>query len=302
MRVLVALATVAAMLLSLAGFASAQFSDVDADADYADAVELLAELKVAQGYPDGTFGVNNNMTRQEFAAFVVRAMGREAMAQSFSNARTAFRDDAEIAPWARGYVYVATQARIINGYPDGTFRPNGQVTQAEAITMIVRALGFSAYAEKLGAWPTGYLLAAEELRVSDGLTVVAGLPMTRGEMAIALKNALAASYRYNANSNELEQVANGENSWLRKAHGYTAAQWREVAGDVTKVTGEFKRTRAGNRIELANGNVYKLHVDRGAVDVRVTFNDGDPHLATDVGPWDPDADKSIEEGDRVTLT
>src|SRR5690606_6654161 len=98
LRMLVALATVAAMMLSLAGIASAQFSDVDKDADYADAVELLAELKVAQGYPDGSFGVDNPMTRQEFAAFVVRAMGREAMAQSFSNARTAFQDDAEIAP------------------------------------------------------------------------------------------------------------------------------------------------------------------------------------------------------------
>ena len=65
LRVLVALATVAAMLLSLAGFASAQFEDVDEDAAYADDVEFLYELGITTGISATEFGPDQTLTRAE---------------------------------------------------------------------------------------------------------------------------------------------------------------------------------------------------------------------------------------------
>jgi hypothetical protein len=60
------------------------------------------------------------------------------------NAQTGFADDASISSWARGFVDVATTNRILNGYPDKTFRPQGTATRAEACAMIESFLRLTA--------------------------------------------------------------------------------------------------------------------------------------------------------------
>ena len=51
-----------------------------------------------------------------------------------------FSDSAKISAWAKDAVAVAANAEIIKGYPDGSFRPQGQATRAEAVTVVVKAL------------------------------------------------------------------------------------------------------------------------------------------------------------------
>lgn len=243
LRMLVALATVAAMMLSLAGIASAQFDDVDKDASYADDVELLYDLGITTGISETEFGPDQALTRQQFAVFVIRAQKQAGLADSFANWRTSFSDDASIAPWARGAVYLATSSGIINGYPDGTFRPNNPVTTAEALTMLVRALGFKTYAESKGGFPAGYLIAAQELGLDDGLTLAdANLPMQRWEMAVALVNALNASRAKNDDGSPKEDATT---SWL-------AALWNEeptfaFEGKVGTIRTSSQRIDVGNR-------------------------------------------------------
>ncbi|MHB8985199.1 MAG: S-layer homology domain-containing protein, partial [Eubacteriales bacterium] len=53
---------------------------------------------------------------------------------------TGFRDNGEISPWAAGSVAVAVANGVIEGYPDGTFRPWGNTTRAEAVTVIAGTL------------------------------------------------------------------------------------------------------------------------------------------------------------------
>ena len=52
------------------------------------------------------------------------------------NAKTSFTDDAGISSWARGFVVVAVKDGLLKGYPDGSFRPQGDATRAEACAMI----------------------------------------------------------------------------------------------------------------------------------------------------------------------
>jgi len=52
----------------------------------------------------------------------------------------AFTDSAKISAWARSAVAAAAEAEIINGYPDGSFQPQGQATRAEAAVIFVRAI------------------------------------------------------------------------------------------------------------------------------------------------------------------
>jgi hypothetical protein len=169
------------------GFAAAKFSDVTNE-DLSDALARLVALKIIDGYPDGTFKPNNNITRAEFAKVVVTSLGLGNAAQ-YAQGMTKFKD-VTAAHWASGYIKVASDLGVVNGYPDGTFKPENNVTYAEAITMIVRALGYEPKAKALGGYPGGYLAIATEKEITDGVNVVGNLPATRGDVAIMLDNSL----------------------------------------------------------------------------------------------------------------
>ncbi len=57
-----------------------------------------------------------------------------------ANVKLSFRDSADIAAWAKEAVATAVKGGIMKGYPDNTFRPNGNATRAEAVTVIVNAI------------------------------------------------------------------------------------------------------------------------------------------------------------------
>ncbi|SHM15127.1 S-layer homology domain-containing protein [Caldanaerovirga acetigignens] len=169
------------------GFAAAKFSDVK-DEDLSDALARLVALKIIDGYPDGTFKPNNNITRAEFAKVVVTSLGLGNAAQ-YAQGMTKFKD-VTAAHWASGYIKVASDLGVVNGYPDGTFKPENNVTYAEAITMIVRALGYEPKAQALGGYPGGYLAIAAEKGITDKVNVVSTLAATRADVAKMVNNSL----------------------------------------------------------------------------------------------------------------
>src|SRR5690606_4905780 len=182
-RSLIALMVALSMLFAMSVTAgAAPFSDVDEDAPYADAFQLLKDLKIFEGYGDGTVGPNDNLTREQFAVVVVRALGATNAANNLANFVTHFTDDADISDWARGAVAYAS-ASIIQGYPDGSFRPQANVTYAEAYTMLIRALDLEAAVK--GPWPIGVINLAHEIGLTDGINGAANAPITRADMAVA---------------------------------------------------------------------------------------------------------------------
>lgn len=154
---------------------AAPLSDV-AGEDFEDAVNVLTELGVVSGYPDGTYKPDNIVTRAEMAVIVVRALGLADYATGVSS----FSDMA--GHWSNPYVAYATSLGVIAGYPDGTFKPDATVTYDEAATMLVAALGFTP--ESLpGTWPANYVVKAKSLGILDGIKAgPAGA--TRGDIAI----------------------------------------------------------------------------------------------------------------------
>ncbi len=174
------------MVVSTVAFA-ANFSDVAATSNYSTPINVDADLGLITGYTDGTFKPEGEITRAEFAAIVVRLLGQEAQA-SAAAASTAFAD-VPATHWAAGYINIATQAGIIKGYGNGMFGPDALVNYEDAITMIVRALG---YEPAIGAagYPTGYLTKAGELGITDGVNGINGVPANRGTVATIAFNAL----------------------------------------------------------------------------------------------------------------
>jgi len=163
--------TVITLVVSMVGTAFA-FTDVDSGAKYAGDFELLENIGVYQGYPDGTAKPDNEITRAEFAAVVVRMLDKEGTAEAVETQETSFLDDALFADWVRGYIIVANSLEIINGYPDGTFRPANNVTFAEAIAMLARALDLDEAAAS-GTWPGNYPLLGVKTGLTDGVSPVA---------------------------------------------------------------------------------------------------------------------------------
>lgn len=117
------------------GTAVSPFIDVDDD-DYG--VVSIAYCKahnIISGYDDGTFKPDATITRQEAASMIVKAMGVSKVSDEL------YPDDSTIAGWAKDAVYKAKAAGLMKGYEeDGTFRPTGKITRAEAASIMVNAL------------------------------------------------------------------------------------------------------------------------------------------------------------------
>ena len=110
------------------------FSDVEEGQWFNMAVSTLAKLGIIQGYPDGRFGFSDNITRAEFVTMTARFF-----AASDESGASPYHDVFD-GHWAAKYIVSAYNAGIVLGYPDGTFRPETQISRAEAITMMNRLL------------------------------------------------------------------------------------------------------------------------------------------------------------------
>lgn len=92
-------------------------------------LESSNHVAYIMGYPDGTVGPNNSITRAEVVTILTRLFDAENKARYASSSST-FSDVSGNA-WYNSYVAMAQKAGIINGYSDGTFRPNSKITRAE---------------------------------------------------------------------------------------------------------------------------------------------------------------------------
>ena len=108
------------------------YTDVPADAWYNNAVSTLSNAGIIDGYEDGTFKPDGNITRAEFATIAVRFF------EATYDGEDLFSDIA--GHWAQDYINEAANAGIVDGYPDGTFRPQQYITRAEAMTMVNRTI------------------------------------------------------------------------------------------------------------------------------------------------------------------
>ena len=182
------LALVVALTMVFTTVAFASYPDVDAAANYSGAVELLSALEVLQGDENGNFNPDNTITRAEFAAVVCRALGLEGSAASAKGA-TMFTDVAA-DHWASGYINLASQQGIVNGKGNGIFDPEGNVTYAEAVKMLVVAIGYEPMAATKGGYPAGYLSVANSTKMTAGVGGSSDAAALRSTVAMLTANAL----------------------------------------------------------------------------------------------------------------
>ncbi|MFH1710037.1 MAG: PorV/PorQ family protein [bacterium] len=93
----------------------------------------LATVGLIEGYPNGTFQADRALSRAELATLLVKSKGIEPPAVT-----TRTFKDMPPSHWAARYVKSALAMGLVNGYPDGTFKPNNKITRTEGVVVLTR--------------------------------------------------------------------------------------------------------------------------------------------------------------------
>ena len=195
MKKLLAMVLALVMTLSLAVSANAFKDDKDVSADYAEAVAVLNGMDVFKGYEDGSFKPQGNITRAEVATIIYRIYTGDVAKNDKSGLYSTYNKFSDMtgAGWAAGYIGYCANAELVKGYPDGTFKPSGNVTGYEVLAMILRAVGYDKNGEFSGAdWSLNVAKYAEQLGVLKNVakTTNLGAPATRELVAEILFRAI----------------------------------------------------------------------------------------------------------------
>lgn len=139
------------------------YSDVDISSPYCKAIIEMGKLGIFEGYGDGTFGAYNPINRAETVKVILRALNKPIQAAGGSDA--GFFDVKESA-WYMNYVYTARVMGVINGYPDGSFKPAKTVNRVELLKIFLGASGtylpacsYAPYADTPASYGTKWYLS-----------------------------------------------------------------------------------------------------------------------------------------------
>lgn len=152
-------------------------------------VKFLTDNGYVQGDKNNDLMLDKNLTRAQFATLLARLDGKDEVAKAMKTLGTKFTDVTE-AHWAIGYINFAAGKAWVNGYPDGTFGPERDVTYAEIATVLVRYLGI----DTMGfSYPVDYVAKAYEMGLMKGLPEIENhkQPATRKDMFQMLYNTIS---------------------------------------------------------------------------------------------------------------
>lgn len=196
------------ILLLIIAFAMLSTNIPAVYASEADVTGLLAGLKIMQGDPDGNMRLDDYVSRAEFAKIAVAASPYKDFVAV--NSRVSPFKDVSALHWAAPYVQVAIAGGLCKGYLDSTFRPDQTVLFEEAVTMMLKTLGYKD-ADFGASWPYGQIGTARSIGLTKKVSATEGQYMTRRDVANLVYNTLdtkMVSSTYNYSSNVSYQNSN----------------------------------------------------------------------------------------------
>ena len=253
--------TMATAAILISGISIPSFAALPSDVigtDYEEAAKVLGAFEIMVG--DGSdFRPNDTITRSEVTKVAVALKGLSGVA----NTQTATKfPDVREGHWATGYINVGTSEELVFGDGEGNFRPDDIITYNEAVTILVRALGYEPQAKSKGGYPGGYLSAGNSTGLTSGVTVAAARSrgITRGQVAQLAYNALDIK--------TMEQVGFGDNAKFEvtdETLANAAHNAEKIEGMVSAIGSSALQGSGVERGEIViDGKTYKT----GDADVR----------------------------------
>lgn len=201
-----------------------EFADLDATDDSYEAISYFKVSGVLVGYSDGTFKPDNSVNRAEFLKIVMEATGKNAV-----NSANCFTDVSD--EWFASYICTAKDLGLVDGYPDGNFRPAQDINFVEASKIIAEAFDLALEANSAsGEWFAPYVFALEYIYAIPVSVDSFDKKITRSETAeiawrVATDNSSESSKTYTdlkveptvssagSSSIVLSDLGNGSVSW-----------------------------------------------------------------------------------------
>ncbi len=216
------------------------FPDVPDGHIFQKSIETLVQAAVIDGNPDGTFRPNENVNRAAMLKMLYKARGKTPDPLSVR-----CFPDVEIGSWYEQFVCDAAARRFVNGYADGTFRPDSPVNRVEALKMIMTVfeLPLETMTDdnreivnfgdvSLAAWYTQYLLTAYNLQIlpipgQEGGRFYPDRSLLRGEAAAMIYNALRVDFEAQKGESSVSSAASTGVS----SHASEGTEEEEEEGD-----------------------------------------------------------------------
>ncbi|MCF6097548.1 S-layer homology domain-containing protein [Thermovorax subterraneus] len=229
-------------------------------------------LGILKGDEKGNLNLDKPITRAEAVTLIVRLLGLEKSAELMKG-QTQFKD-VGANHWASGYINVGVGQGVLNGYPDGTFKPENNVTYAEMAKMLLYAMNYGVTVQ--GApWPSGVMAKADDLGIFDGVNAVPNVPAVRGDVVQMIDNSLTIKHLKQTGYGDLKQYEESDTTFLSKM------DVEEIDGRVTAVDVKDKEVTIDPDDENLKTKTYTLldeEIDIESllgVEVTVWVNDDD---------------------------
>ena len=202
LKKVLALVLAVVMIMGTVAVASAKdFKDVKATDNYAEAIDVLSNLGIIDGFTDGEYKPEGTFTRAQAAKMVAivhnaatngKIKGQDGISDLYGNAQNAFTDCT--GNWAVAYINYCRATGLLDGITRTTYAPNSKLTGVQWLKLMLTTLNFDTNKEGyLGAgWDVNVLNRANEMGLLEGLPEnwKGNVPVTRGEAAQILYNAL----------------------------------------------------------------------------------------------------------------
>lgn len=167
------------------------FSDVvSTDEIHSSSIDHLSQLGIINGYEDGTFRPDFSITRAEMVQIISNMIPITNYTPTGTITINELYSDIPTSHWANDVIIRVSNLNYINGYEDGTFKPENNITYAEAIKIITNMLNYNYEADNNGGYPDGYIKIAEDIGITSGIEFDKNSYVSRKDVAVMINNAL----------------------------------------------------------------------------------------------------------------
>ena len=266
MKKFLSLVLALAMTLSLVTISAGAKDFADSDElsgeQYEEAVNVMSEMGIIDGYASGDFQPQGTLTRGAAAKIIACMMLGKTTAEALGTQAAPFKDVPAGSTFA-GYIAYCVESGLIDGYADGTFRPQNTLTGFAFLKMLLTALGYDSSIEGYTGtnWTVNVAGRATQIGLTDGNDEFVGTrAATREEACLYAVNALQATLVEYENKGQEITVSDGTVITVRpSAPTYVTSN---IAGAATSIDDTYDNTRQDYTVEFAEKYQPDLELDR----------------------------------------
>ncbi len=258
----------AAITALLSSNALAAFPDVASTHTNVDAINHMQRAKIIEGYPDGSYQPDRQINRAEFTKIIVGAYFTADEINKCDTSKLTFPDTSKDT-WYSPYVCLAVEEGIIDGYPDGTFKPGDQINFVESAKIILEASTTGTYNDTI--WYKPYVEGLESEKAIPTTITKFDHEITRGEMAEMIYRLLEnITTKTSLTYADLDKIANPP----ANEYDPTSVKIDDKVGDfkVTEITraADITTVKFENEVEITGE--YTYHADDTALKNKVCLD------------------------------